>query len=224
MDEIELRKTLVECIPDAIFKRNGQILYSGIDTVCPGEFYIVGLNPAKDGTNPRLCDVPLNRQHWSAYTQQCWRHSNCGASCADVGRAPHQKRVQKIMFELGITPERTFAANLVFVESRSSEDIKREIKDGGLFDIFWRVHAKLLSEIRAKCILCLGNQADLSAFSLVRKKAAAIGYERKTEKFKSFVGAFHLPDGLTLRTKVIGVHHPSYPMNPEGLRDWMSQP
>lgn len=223
MDEVELRKTLVECIPDAVFKRNGQILYSGIDTVRPGEFYFVGLNPAKDDSNRPLCDLPLNRQNWSAYTQQCWTHSHCDATCPRIGKAPHQRRVQRIMAELGLTPEKTFATNLIFVESRKGEDIRPEIRDDGLFDIFWRVHIKLLSAVRPKYIFCLGNQEGLSAFSLVRKKALATGQERTTAKFKSFGGVFYLADGSTLRPKVIGVHHPSYPMDPEGLRDWISQ-
>jgi hypothetical protein len=44
------------------------------------------------------------------------------------------------MSELGLVPEKTFATNLIFVESRNVAEIKTEIRNDGLFDHCWRVH------------------------------------------------------------------------------------
>src|ERR1035441_10064151 len=153
MTDTELRRLLTESLGDVFLQRNGQILYSGIDTLRPGDFYFVGFNPAADGTNPRLCEVPLDRQHWSAYTQQCWKHKHEeSAVCSDAGRAPHQRRVQGIMAELGLQAEETFAANLIFVESRNTEKIKEEIRNG-LFETCWQVPRAW----RRWCLLWTGN-------------------------------------------------------------------
>jgi hypothetical protein len=37
MTDTDLQEILTECIPGDILKRNGQILYSGIDTLRPAE-------------------------------------------------------------------------------------------------------------------------------------------------------------------------------------------
>jgi hypothetical protein len=218
MTDTELRELLTECLPDAVLKSDGQILYSGIDTLKPGSFYFVGFNPAADGTNPLLCDVPLDRKQWSAYTQQCWTHKHCDLNvCPKVGKKPHQLRVQAIMSELGLRSETTFATNLIFVESRNA----KQIYDDVLFEACWRVHKKMLAEIKPKYIVCFGNGESLSAFSLVRRKADSREKEARNREFKSFVGTFCLGDRFNLTAKVIGLRHPSYPMSPRGLRDFV---
>ncbi len=218
MEDTELRQILLECLPVDVLKRRGQLLYSGIDTLRPAKFYFVGFNPAKDDSNLPLCSVPLNRRRWSAYTQQCWYHPQCERTiCPDFKTRPHQQRVQRIMRELGLQPEETFASNLIFVESRSAE----EMCDLALFEDCWRVHTKMLAVVRPKFIVCLGNGERLSAFSLVRKKAHRREKDRKYKNFKSFVAIFGLDDGLELTTTVVGVRHPSYPMSPDGLRKWL---
>lgn len=75
MDENALRAILIRSLGDCFYRDNGEILYSGIDTLVPGRSYFLRFNPAADGTNPLLCDVPLGRTNWSAQTQQCW---HCG--------------------------------------------------------------------------------------------------------------------------------------------------
>lgn len=126
---IDLQSVLTGCLGD-LLNRQGQILYCGTDTLMPGTFYFLGFNPAKDGTNLPLREVPLDRQSWSAYTHQCWHcgSANCranGGSCRDCGKGPrlHQKRVVQIMSELDLSPERTFSTNLIFVESITAREI-----------------------------------------------------------------------------------------------------
>jgi hypothetical protein len=230
MTDIELRKVLAECLPKAILKRKGQVLYSGIDTLRRGDFYFTGFNPAADGTNPILYDVQLDRRQWSAYTQQCWYHQHRNETCPKTGQAPHQRRVQSIMSDLGLIPETTFAMNLIFVESQNVAEIKREIRIDGLFDYCWQVHQKMLAVVRPKYMICLGSGESDSAFSLVRKRAKLIknpihGEERVGRQryiaFKSFVGTFALNHAPDLTAQVIGVLHPSRWKCPAGLKDFV---
>ena len=218
MKDIDLQRILLECLPADVLNSKGQILYSGMDTMRPARFYFVGFNPAKDDSNLSLRNVPLNRKCWSAYTQQCWYHANCDQIiCPDFTMRPHQRRVQSIMRELRVQPEQTFATNLIFVESYSA----KEIYDPALFDACWRVHKKMLAVVRPQFIICLGNGERLSAFSLVRSKADRSVEEGKHQKFKRFLGVFAMDDGLELTITVVGVRHPSYPMSPDGLREWL---
>jgi uracil-DNA glycosylase len=133
------------------------------------------------------------------------------------------------MAELGLQAEETFAANLIFVESRNTEKIKEEIRNG-LFETCWQVHQKMLAVVRPKYIVCLGNGESDSAFSFVREKAADIKEEKLSKEkvgryvaFKTFVGKFELDDGLDLAAKVIGVLHPSRWKCPHVLRERVLQ-
>jgi hypothetical protein len=219
MTDTELKTIIEKHLSVDTLKQWGQILYSGIDTLrSSGGFYFIGFNPAKDGTNPRLCDIPLGRRNWSAYTQQCWTHRDCDPTvCQRTGKSQHQMRVQRIMAELGLKPEKTFATNLIFVESENVNKIKRDPLFKTYLESCWQVHRKMLAEIRPHYIVCLGNGKTESAFSLLRERAEHIQNERASLAFKSFAAEFDLADGVLL-TKVIGVRHPSRPMNPQNLR------
>ena len=123
MKDTGLKQLLTEYLPDEILEKKGQILYSGIDTLRPGRFYFLGLNPRTDDANVVLSHERLDRTDWSAYTQQCWRHKDCNPECPKFAEDGHQKNVQRIMCELGIKPEQTFATNLIFVESRNTQEL-----------------------------------------------------------------------------------------------------
>jgi hypothetical protein len=222
MREAELKAILANCLGDLLHRERGQILYSGIDTLKPGDFYFLGFNPAKDGTNPALSALPFDRHKWSAYVDQCWY---CGSptGCRKAGERLHQRQVRRTMKEdLRLIPEETFATNLIFVESHTAKEIYSE----SLREICWGVHKKLLAKIRPKCIVCLGNGEDLSAFSVLRK-IAKDKTETKTQPasngtFKGFAGTFDLGDGNPLKPKVVGVRHPSRPMKTTGLRNFIA--
>jgi hypothetical protein len=229
MNEEELRVIIAEYLPQRALKQRGQILYSGIEMLQPGDFYFVGFNPAADGTNVPLDEISLNRQNWSAYTCQCWMdRGECKlASCHNTGQAKHQRNVQHIMKQLELAPQTTFATNLMFVESRNISEIKKESRSG-LLNCCWQVHKKLLAIIRPKYIVCLGNGETDSSFSSFRERAFGIkGEKLSVEKigryfaFKSFVGKFDLGEGVPLQATVIGVLHPSRWKCPAGLHDFV---
>lgn len=235
MTEAELRKILLASLPDELLRLCGQILYSGIDTLARTEsYYFLGFNPAADKTNPVLRDLmrvdsELGRMKWSAYTEQCWMcEGMCDpATCSRTGESKHQKNVQRIMCELGLKPEGTFATNLVFVESRDIRNLKTDLRLDfeGCVAACWQVHKRLLAEIRPKFIVCLGNGKGKrqSAFGFLREKA--MRPKNFPDEFaddpryrKKFVATFDLGGGDALETTVVGVKHPSYQMSPRGLR------
>jgi hypothetical protein len=221
MSDTRLQAILTDCLPSAILKRHGQILYSGTDTLRAGSFYFLGFNPAADGTNPPLHDLPLNRKHWSAYTRQCWYDEWCDARCPKIGKRPHQRRVQSIMSELGLQPEETFATNLIFIESRNVKELNAAPLFHTYLEACWQVHKRMLAVVDPRYIVCLGNGEKDSSFSFVREKAESRENEARYLNFKSFDGVFHLNDGISLSAKVIGVRHPSRPMSAIGLRHFI---
>lgn len=230
MKDTELRNTLAEFLTKDVLNKKGQTLYSGIDTLRPGDFYFVGFNPAADDTNDPLQELRLHDNNWSAYTCQCWMDKGqCDPKiCFKTGKAKHQKNVKHIMSELGLNPKTTFATNFVFVESDNVRELKRDPLFRTYVDTCWLVHKKMLAVVRPKYILCLGNGESGSAFSLVRDKAEDIRNGKQSNEkvgrnivFKSFVGTFRLDDVSDLTAKVIGVLHPSRWRCPQGLRDWV---
>lgn len=109
MTDSELQQILAQCLSGDILNREGQILYSGIDTLTPGDFYFIGFNPVADGTNEPLRGIRLHHRNWSAYTCQCWMcKGKCDPKiCPKTSKAKHQRNVQHIMAELGVKPEET---------------------------------------------------------------------------------------------------------------------
>lgn len=226
MTDTELRKILIERLPDEILNRGGQILYSGIDTVRRGDFYFLGFNPAADGTNAPLGDMRIEDKNWSAYTCQCWMcKGKCDPrTCPKRGGAKHQKNVKQIMSQLGLDPKETFSTNFLFVESDDVPKLKKERFFRDHVDACWHVHKTLLAVVRPTYIVCLGNGKWDSAYSLVREKADDKSSERYGEErigrcvaFKSFAAKFELDCGKPLETTVVGLLHPSYWQCPAGL-------
>jgi hypothetical protein len=170
MTEADLRKVL-KSLPDEIRKRNGQILYSGIETLRRTEsgYYFLGFNPAADGTNPVLDKLLsdthlLGRRDWSAYTAHCWVHAGgkCPRHpCPEAGKKQHQLRVQEMFSVLGLRPEETLAANLIFIESKDIRELKADLEKTvprfdfeACTDACWQVHKKILEVVRPGYIVC----------------------------------------------------------------------
>jgi len=183
MTQEELRTVLTECLTHEILKQNGQVLYSGTDLLerAESKYYFLGFNPAADGTNPSLLELPLNRKKWSAYTSQCWMcKGKCDPTiCPRSSKAKHQKNVKRIMSQLRLNPRDTFATSLVFVESDDIRKLKREPFFRAAVEGCWLVHKKMLEAIRPTYIVCLGNGKRDSAYSLVRDKADEKSSERE---------------------------------------------
>src|SRR5688500_9593941 len=125
--EFNLRSKLREHLGPHI-NRKGWLLYSGLDTLRRGQYYVMGFNPAVDPANRMLREMPIYPSNWSAYTQQCWR---CPGESCDHLRTdergvklqrpkPHQKRVSAFLNAVKHRPEDVFATNAIFVESQNA--------------------------------------------------------------------------------------------------------
>jgi NAD(P)H-flavin reductase len=128
----EFRKLLNDNLADLYKNREeGQILYSGIDTLRKkADFYILGFNPRPDPSNRELKELANEilptLENWSAYTCQCWHqkhtqhktflHCNCkehehpeksNEVCKCGGNDKFQRNVVGIVTELGLDSRRS---------------------------------------------------------------------------------------------------------------------
>lgn len=196
-------------------KRPGSVLYNGWNTLCPNHgLYIMGLNPGGDPDQIKtsvvgsLLDERLN-DNFCSYKDECWRKS-CRADCPNrnhYGDRPHQKRVVELAKALGYNNVRdVFAANVIFVRSKNQNDLDERER---LFDKCWPIHQIFLSIVEPKIILCLGNGERSSAFAFLKEKLKA--KESHVGNVKVFLGEIPLANGKTIRSRIIGVRHPSRP-------------
>lgn len=207
--ERDLRRRLRKHLGARLTKA-GWLLYSGLDTLSPGRYYFMGFNPAKDPANEPLESIPIARKNWSAYTQQCWRCAKDRCKCNSLRLKPHQRRVSAFMNQLRpLSPERIFATNAIFVESESVYKLEDRTQ---LWNDCWQLHEWFLSIVRPEWIVCLGNQEDSSAYSLLRGRcntAVAVGENFDFRMGKVFRGSLKIAGGERLNIRVLGLPHPS---------------
>jgi uncharacterized protein len=207
--EKELRERLRKHL-GARLNTRGWLLYSGLDTLASGHYYFLGFNPAKDPANVPLDSVPIPDENWSAYTQQCWRCEKAHCRCEPIRFNPHQRRVTDFMMQLWpLSPERIFSTNAIFVESETVLTLSdREM----LWDDCWPIHEWMLSIVRPKWIVCLGNQEDASSYSLLRGRCGScipLGDYTDFRKGKVFKGSLPISKHESLDVHVLGLPHPS---------------
>jgi hypothetical protein len=229
MDESELREFIRLKLGRRVTRR-GWILYSGLDTLTQGDYYVMGYNPAVDCANDVLDRIRFEPRNWSAYTQQCWR---CGPTCtvhitdgrlANGAQKPHQRRVTELLKLLEKRPEEIFCTNAIFAESSRAN----KLADAGeLWELHWPIHQRFLEIIRPRWIICLGNGLLASSFSLLRSKMACSQVEFCSFEKQSYRDGKHyravaqLSDG-PLELGVLGVAHPSLFELPKSLGHFVS--
>jgi hypothetical protein len=207
--------------------KEGWVLYSGLDTLKPGSYYLMGFNPREDDANRSLLETTHHADDWSAYTQQCWKEGCKPPRCQHMdpmGRLtefePHQRNVKALADLLDRKPECIFSANAIFVQSPTAKDLENADE---LWHKCWQVHQKFLALVRPKWIICLGNGGYRSSFQLLRQKAiepvpnvCILGrpdFPPSYRNGKCFEASFDL-GATALRVKVLGVPHPSrFPIN-----------
>jgi hypothetical protein len=134
-----------------VLDRSGRVLYSSVDTLKPGDLYLLGLNPGpdRDGIDGR--DIAENlerlpRESTNCYLDGCW----------DPGRPGQdklQRRVVWLLDSLGYDPRGICASNLIFMRSAGEHDCGYPQSA----DICWPVHRRILSIVKPKMILCFGG-------------------------------------------------------------------
>lgn len=218
--EVSLRTKVREHLISANCENErGWLLYSGLDTLRAGKYYVLGLNPAEDPANEQLSCATIFNNRWSAYKNQCWRcprdkcvHVTESGKLDPATLKPHQKRVIKLLEALGCQPEDVFATNAIFVESRTAEEIRK--RRGVLWGASWSVHRWFLSIVRPQVIICLGIQKDFSSFSLLREKSASwetLFDSTQYREGKVARASLHIGHRDSLDVRIFGVPHPSWP-------------
>jgi len=213
---------------EELLARPGSILYSGLDTLWRGSFYIMGYNPGGrldvDGHGGSIRSAGLHEGPWSAYEHDCWQEScpgagACTSRAADQAICPkvHQRRVQVIARTLGRSASEIFSANAIFARSATADALDTGLSGNATVeDRCWSVHQWFLDIVRPELIETLGKGYGRSAFRLLMDRANVseqdvlkLGLGGATDA-RCFPGGFSLGEGREeLRAIVIGVPHPS---------------
>lgn len=154
-----------EVILKPLFDLSGEILYSSIDTLVPGDLYILGHNPGGNPKSPQphhytvreaLRRLPTRTRN--AYIDESWRG-------AEPGSRPLQRRLCWLVQKLGYDLRRVCASNLIFVRSAS-------VSSSGYPDnarLCWPVHESILRIVRPRVLLVFGNSPKKSPFQFLYK-------------------------------------------------------
>ena len=150
-DKLSLEKLIddAQAALGPIAEMDGRVLYSSIETLCPGRFYLLGMNPS-DGPDryhhigESLRDIP--NHHWNTYIDDDWGRGS--------GKHHMQKRVCFMLRTLGLEPREVFATNLVFVRSRRWTPAQARFIPECL-----RVHRMFLGIVQPHTVVTFGKPA-----------------------------------------------------------------
>ncbi len=146
----------------------GTVLYSGLDTLRCGNFYLMGYNPGGSDDVQGTIGASLESLNvtGNAWVRENWGRNNIPSQL--------QKRVHAVFRELGADLDKTLSTNAIFVRSN---DAGRLDNPWALWwDHCWPVHQVFLRLVRPKVIVCLGNPSTLE---LLRTPVKAIGARYK---------------------------------------------
>ena len=134
----------------AVAECSGRVLYSSVDTLCPGRIYTLGINPGLDpyGLDYRtirasLDDLPNYRK--SAYRDESW---DLGVP---AGSDPLQQNWCWLMTQLGFNLDTVCASNIVFARTRGGIEARRYVA------ACWPVHERILRVVQPRYILAFGK-------------------------------------------------------------------
>ena len=143
-------------------RKSGNIIYSGYETLCPGDHYFLGINPGghiddKNTENDQILKKLINKKEFSGeneYFDGIWGNEKLS------GLHPHQKNIQAFFDCLDIDLYKVFSTNLCFQRSPGITKYPGGIKklNEDIFK-FWPVHEYMLSVVKPKVIICNGSNA-----------------------------------------------------------------
>lgn len=160
-----------QCLGDLLEKR-GSLIYSAYDTLCPGDMYLIGLNPGGDPKNSTGKSLRANiedmaNKEGNEYLDGKWENGK-KAYCA--GKAPLQERVKYLLTALGEDPQYVFASNLIFIQSKDASTLTEDDAEK-----CWHIHEYFLGIVQPKVILAYGNSTStFSPYSYMLKKFGGI--------------------------------------------------
>ncbi|MBO2626650.1 hypothetical protein [Shewanella algae] len=157
-----------------ILHRHGEVIYSSHETLAKGDIYLMGLNP---GGKPFITigehiDRMLTRTK-NSYLDEFWKdQSDEAVVLTDEQREPLQKRVVRLLADLGYDARNVCASNLIFPTTRSAEGLCF-----GLAGLCWPVHEAVLEIVQPKLLLTFGNGPE-SPYAFVKELLCTNGKEQ----------------------------------------------
>ena len=151
------------------------ILYSAWKTLCPGRYYILGLNPGGNtGPTIRECLNELNNYTENAYLDEDWssKTSNHG-----VGGHPLQVHLKSLFQSLGYDLRNICACNLIFSRSTNQYGAYYPAKA----NLCWEVHKMIINIVQPQILLVFGN-GSISTYNYLQKSTMSSfqnGHKRK---------------------------------------------
>ena len=147
---------IAELKSSGLAERPGKLLYSGLNTLKPGDVYLLGYNPGGDpeveagSILSHLISADVQRNE---YIDAQWRP---GGRLHRRGEAPMQKRICCMLTALGLDVRSVCASNVIFVRSRGIAALRSPEE---LANTCWPVHRQVLKIVQPKHIITLGDDA-----------------------------------------------------------------
>ena len=201
--------------------RSGGVLISGIDTLVPGAFYVMGLNPGGD-PDPRPGNGPPAAETISASLEARSEKSNSWTDCpysAGPLFSVLQQRIKTMFRALAISPKETFCTNAISPRSKDASGVPDAWPVW--WEYCWPAHQIFLSIVRPRVIICLGNVEGHSPWHMLRNPKPRLPGTRNLQpiwlgsdepsshgKWREEV-AFDLGDLGSHSCAVLGLPHPS---------------
>lgn len=160
-------------IPNVLLDQSGLVFYSGRSAFSqPSAIYLLGANPGGDrgidndefiGAHSKMLATQVD-DIWSSYKDGVWGRKG-------AGQETMQLRIAHMFDQLGLDLRSIPASNLIFTRSRNVAALGADFEK--LADMCWPVHQAVITKLKPKIILCMGNDAagyvrnKLAAFELV---------------------------------------------------------
>ena len=217
-------------------RKPGNIIYSGYETLSPGDYYFLGMNPGRhvDDKNPKedqiIAKLIKKKEHpeENEYFDGIWGNEK------KPGIHRHQKNIKSFFECLEIDLRTVFSTNLCFQRSPGKSKYPggpEQMKDD--IEKFWPIHEYLLSVVQPKVIIC--NGADARDFFKRMMKPTNIETKELPKKFQGnyqkctyYAGNLYLKSSLKDlgRIKVIATPHltnwPNFDYYKDGA-EWLKE-
>jgi hypothetical protein len=130
-----------------LLDQSGSILYSPLNTLTKGDYYLLGINPGgKGGDSIQEHLSQLSGSTRSAYYADDWDSNTL------------QKRLVTLFKHASLNLDNICSSNLIFLRSVSEGQLpKSRYAKGELIDKCWKVHKVILGIVQPKYIVTFGK-------------------------------------------------------------------
>jgi hypothetical protein len=135
-----------------ILDESGTILYSSHETLKPGKYYFLGLNPG--GVNAGTDTIRQSLGNLGVLSENAYLDQDWGSNLRSTGKGCHrlQKNFKCLFEALGEDPRTVCASNLIFKRSTDA----RGAGYPAMAKLCWPVHEVILRVVRPRAIIAFG--------------------------------------------------------------------